>query len=165
MQKLKRIRFIYSFILAILTFFTTTSFAQDLDKATLQQAVNAKQFAFKAQTVLPMTGSTRYLTTEYEVKMLGDSLVSFLPYFGRAYSITYGERGGIDFTSTKFDYKVSARKKGGWDIIIETKDVKNVQRFQFTVSENGYTYLQVISNNRQPIAFNGYITVKNKSSE
>ena len=159
MQKLKNIPVKFLFALVIVLF-SSTAFAQKLDKETVQKAIDSEQFVFKAQTVLPMTGTSRFLTSDYEVKLLGDSLVSYLPYFGRAYSATYGERGGIDFTSTNFDYKVKPGKKGGWDVIIITKDVKNAQRFNFTISDNGYTYLQVTSNNRQPIAFNGYILEK-----
>jgi hypothetical protein len=160
MEKLKNILITSIITLSIILSSTTVAFTQKLDKTTIQRVVNSKQFIFKAQSVLPMAGSTRYLTSDYEVKLLGDSLVSFLPYFGRAYSVTYGERGGIDFTSTKFDYKVKPRKKGGWDVTIETKDVKNNQRFNFSISEDGYASLQVISNNRQPISFNGYIVEK-----
>lgn len=143
--------------MSVVLFSATMASAQKLDKASVQNAVNSKQFVFKAQTVLPMAGKSRFLTTDYDVKVLGDSLVSYLPYFGRAYNVTYGDRGGIDFTSTQFDYKVKPRKKGGWDVSIETNDVKDNQRFNFSISEDGYAYLQVISNNRQPISFNGYI--------
>jgi hypothetical protein len=160
MEKLKNILMKFLFAFSVLLFSSTVVLAQKLDKETVQKAIDSKQFVFKAQTVLPMTGTSRFLTSDYEVKLLGDSLVSYLPYFGRAYSVTYGERGGIDFTSTKFDYKVKPGKKGGWDVIIITKDVKDAQRFNFTISDNGYTYLQVTSNNRQPIAFNGYIVEK-----
>ena len=131
--------------------------AQKLDKAQVQNAIQSKQFVFKAQTVLPMTGISRQLTTEYDVKLLGDSVIAYLPYFGRAYSVTYGERGGIDFTSTKFDYNIKQRKKGGWDVTIKPNDGKDIQELNFTISENGSATLQVTSNNRQPISFNGYI--------
>jgi len=157
MQRLKNILIKSLLAFSMILFSTIVVLAQKLDKATVQRIINSKQFVFKAQSVLPMAGSTRYLTGDYEVKLLGDSLISYLPYFGRAYSVSYGDKGGITFTSTKFDYKVKPKKKGGWDFTIETKDVKDTQRFNFIISEDGYTYLQVISNNRQPISFNGYI--------
>jgi hypothetical protein len=160
MERLKTILIRSLLALSLVLCSATITLAQKLDKSTIQRIVNLKQFVFKAQSVSPMAGSTRFLTSEYEVRLLGDSLVSYLPYFGRAYSVAYGERGGIDFTSTRFDYKVKPIKKGGWDIIIETKDVKNNERFNFTISNNGHTYLQVISNNRQPISFSGYIVEK-----
>lgn len=131
--------------------------AQDLDKSIVQNFIKTKEFVFKAQTVLPMTGMSRQLTSDYDVRFLGDSVVAYLPYFGRAYSAGYGEGGAIDFTSTKFEYKVKERKKGGWDVSIKPKDAKDVQALNFTVSENGYASLQVTSNNRQPISYNGYV--------
>jgi len=136
--------------------------AQDLDKAQVHDFIQSKEFVFKAQTVMPMSGGSRQLTTEYDVRFLGDSIISYLPYFGRSYTATYGsESGGIDFTSTKFDYKTKARKKGGWDVTVKPQDVKEIQEMNFTISENGSASLRVTSTNRQPISFNGYI-VKRK---
>jgi hypothetical protein len=156
MQKLRNI-LVKSLLVIILVGSSTLIHAQDLDKSVVQNFIKTKEFVFKAQTVLPMTGMSRQLTSEYDVRFLGDSVVAYLPYFGRAYSAGYGEGGGIDFTSTKFEYKVKERKKGGWDISIKPQDAKDVQALNFTISENGYASLQVTSNNRQPISYNGYV--------
>lgn len=156
MQKLQNI-LAKSSLFFILAGSSMVIHAQGLDKSAVQNFIKTKEFVFKAQTVLPMTGMSRQLTSEYDVRFLGDSVVAYLPYFGRAYSAGYGEGGGIDFTSTKFEYKVKERKKGGWDISIRPQDAKDVQSLNFTVSENGYASLQVTSNNRQPISYNGYV--------
>ena len=162
MQKLKNIPFRFSLALLLMLFISTIAQAQDLDKSVVQDFIRSREFVFKAQTVLPMTGMSRQLTSEYDVRFLGDSIVAYLPYFGRAYSAGYGEGGGIDFTSTKFDYKVKQRRNGSWDIIIKPQDAKDVQQLNFTVSQNGYATLQVTSNNRQPISFNGYIAERKR---
>ena len=146
----------------VITFSSAALHAQKLDEVQVQNLINSKNFVFKAQTMLPMTGGSRQLTSEYDVRVLGDSVVSYLPYFGRAYSVTYGEPGGLDFTSTKFDYEVNHRKKGGWDVTIKLTDTRDVQQLNFTISENGYATLQVTSNNRQPISFNGYIAERKR---
>ncbi|HWI89871.1 MAG TPA: DUF4251 domain-containing protein [Flavisolibacter sp.] len=156
MQKLLNI-LVKSLLVIILAGSSMAVHAQDLDKSIVQNFIKTKEFVFKAQTVLPMTGMSRQLTSDYDVRFLGDSVVAYLPYFGRAYSAGYGEGGAIDFTSTKFEYKVKERKKGGWDVSIKPKDAKDVQALNFTVSENGYASLQVTSNNRQPISYNGYV--------
>jgi hypothetical protein len=70
--------------------------------------------------------------------------------------------GGIHFTSTNFEYKVTERKKGGWDIVIKPKDVQAVQEFNFSIFDSGSASLQVNSTNRQPISFNGYVSEKKK---
>jgi hypothetical protein len=127
--------------------------------AAIKSLVEAKSFVFKAQTMMPMRGRTRQLTSEYDLRVFNDTLMSYLPYFGRAYSapINPGE-GGIQFTSTDFDYKVTERRKGGWEITIQPKDVRDIRQVLLNVFESGNASLQVISNNRDPIFFNGYVT-------
>lgn len=147
-------------VLAACVLAVSFSHAQNTDKSTIQDFIKGKTFVFKAQTVMPMTGSARTLTSDYEVKLSGDSLTCYLPYFGRAYSAGYGEGGPINFTSTKFEYKARQRKKGGWDITIAPKDANNVRELDLTVSEKGYANLRVLSNNRQPISFTGYVQEK-----
>lgn len=137
---------------------SSTAFAQNLDKATVNKLINSKNFVFKAQTVLPMSMAARQLTDSYyDVKLWSDSLVSYLPYFGRSYTAVYGDEGGIKFTSTHFKYEAKKRKKGGWIISIMPFDTREGNELNFIVSENGSAYLQVNSNNRQSISFNGYI--------
>lgn len=162
MQKLKNMPALVLLAFVLLAASSTAVHAQDLDKSVVQNIIQTKEFVFKAQSVTPMSGMTRQLTTGYDVRFLGDSIVAYLPYFGRAYSAGYGEGGGIDFTSTKFEYKLNERRKGGWDVSIKPQDVKDVQIMNFSISENGYATLQVNSNNRQPISFYGYIVERKR---
>ena len=131
----------------------------------LQNLINSKSFVFVAQTALPMSGRAINLTTPYDLRVSGDTVVSDLPYFGRAFVAPMNPaEGGIHFTSNKFTYNVKEKKKGGWDIVIMPKDTKDVRQMYLTVTEKGYTSLQVISNNRQFISYNGYIIDKNKNN-
>lgn len=126
--------------------------------AELQNLIISKNYVFVAQTVLPLSGRTINLTTPYDVKVSSDTVVSDLPYFGRAFVAPIDpSEGGIHFTSTHFDYNSKERKKGGWDITILPKDAKDVRQMLLTVTESGYGTLQVISNNRQQISYNGYV--------
>jgi hypothetical protein len=128
-------------------------------ETTIKNSIEAKQFIFHAQTALPSSGPGRQLTSDYDLKVSKNSIVSYLPFFGRAYSLSYGSTGGgFDFTSRKFDYQLKNRKKGGWEISIKPTDVPDFREFSLILSENGYGTMQVFSNNRQPISFTGYIT-------
>lgn len=154
---MKKLKYLILAGIALASTFNTVH-AQELDKAKVQELVNNKQFVFKAQTAYPLSGSARQLSSDYDLKLIGDSMIAYLPYFGRAYTSTYGAEGGIKFTSTAFDYKAQLRKKGVWEIKITPKDTRDVREMNLTVSENGYASLQVGSNSRQGISFNGYIT-------
>jgi hypothetical protein len=109
--------------------------------------------------VIPSSGRQRILTSEYTVTVRKDSIISDLPYFGRAYTAPIGTTdGGIKFTSVDFGYAINPRKKGGWEVNIKPRDGQDVQNMAFTIYGNGKAYLSINSNNRQAISFNGHIS-------
>ena len=130
------------------------------DEATIKNIVESQHFIFKAQIALPSGSASRQLESNYyDVIILKDSVIAFLPYFGRAYSVTnYPSDGGINFTSTKFDYTITKGRKGGWGISIKPKDARDVRELSFSISAGGSAELQVLTDNRQPISFYGYVT-------
>lgn len=149
--------------------------AQQIDKATLSKIIGQKNYTFVATTAIPMnsteitnalnkisgtaTGGVITLTAaNYDVRVSSDSLVVYLPYYGRSYTATLGnDENGYKFTSTDFSYITNKRKKGGWDVTLTTKDVRDHVRMSLTISENGYATLNVSSTNKQPITYNGYV--------
>lgn len=137
--------------------------AQKTDDKTIavKKMIDSQQYVFHAQYATPMTGRQRYLTSDYTVYVSKDSIISNLPYFGRAFSAPVNPSdGGIQFTSTSFEYQLTPRKKGGWNVVIQTKDIGVPQRFNLTVFDNGSASLQVTGNNRQPISFSGVVRKK-----
>jgi len=134
-----------------------TATAQDLDKDVVAKLVAGKEFTFKATTMLPSGASVKQLTSDYDVRLLGDSVITYLPYFGRSYAPVLPGEEGINFTSKDFDYKAKAKKKSGWQISVKPKDTKEVRELIFDISDAGYAHLQVTSNNKQAISYNGYI--------
>jgi hypothetical protein len=99
----------------------------------------------------------RQLTSEYDLKVNGDSLTAYLPYFGRAYVAPIDPaKGGIQFTSEQSNYTLKM-KKNSFEITIVPKNIQEVRQLFLSVSSNGNARLQVISNTRDPISFNGYV--------
>ncbi|ANE52729.1 DUF4251 domain-containing protein [Flavisolibacter tropicus] len=147
------------FLCSIVLFVTSVQ-AQDDKKQKgqdIKQLLDSKEYIFKAQQVTPSRGGARQLTSEYDLRLLGDSLVAYLPYFGRAYSAPIDiKESGLQFTSTNFGYELSTRKKG-WDVVMRPKDVSSIQQLVLMVSSSGRATLQVTSTNREPISFNGQV--------
>jgi len=133
--------------------------------AAVKSIVEAKQYVFVAESALPMNGRNRQLSPGYKLEVRTDTLISDLPYFGRAYTAPIDPaEGGIQFTSRDFEYLANTGKKGSWNISIKPKDGKDLNRFSLYISRSGRASLQVVSNSRQAISFNGYITeVKRKN--
>lgn len=127
----------------------------------IKTMVEAKRYVFVAQNATPLGGRLVQLNGEYDLRIRPDSVIAFLPYFGRAYSAPIDPtKGGIQFTSTQFEYMQTPRRKGGYEIVIKPTDVQDPRQLTLTVSAGGNASLQVISNNRQAISFSGYIARK-----
>jgi hypothetical protein len=134
--------------------------AQKMDSAVVRQKLESKRYTFIAQTANPMRGRTIQLTSLYDLRVSGDSVIAALPYFGRAFSAPLNPSdNGINFTSVNADYQITFRKKR-WEILIKPKDSQTVSDLNLTVYTNGRALLRVNSNNRQAISFNGMLSDK-----
>jgi len=89
--------------------------AQEKDPAKVKAMVESKNFVFVADYVNPQSMRSRSLTTsDYDLTIKPGEVISYLPYFGRAYSAPIDGEGGIKFTSKEFDRNSFARRaKGG----------------------------------------------------
>jgi hypothetical protein len=159
---MKKLKIFLTFFIIMLGVFPALK-AQENDAAELQQMFDTKNFIFKAETANPQSGRTRQLTQEYDLTISRDKIICFLPYYGRAYNAPVSSEGGIKFTSIDFTYDVKKVKKG-WEITMIPKDVSDVHQMHLTAFTNGRATLQVTSNSRQNISFNGYV-VKGKDDE
>lgn len=158
MKNFKNILKAFLFVAAIFT--VGQAGAQKAEAGEIKSILESGEYVFKPQTAMPSVGGSRFLTSEYELLVSGDTLASFLPYFGRAFTAPVNPtNGGIQFTSTNFDSKVQNSKKG-WTITLKPQDANEVRQMILFVSRTGYATLQVLSNNRQPISFSGYIVKK-----
>lgn len=113
---------------------------------------------YNPRMIFPNASSTLYqLNGEYDLRITRDSVIAYLPFFGRAYTAPVNpSEGGIKFASTDFDYRESMRKNN-YEIEIIPRDAKDVRNLYLTITPNGYASLRVLSLNRTAISFNGEI--------
>jgi len=170
-RKMKKLIFSGCLFLLLTWLFSSCAPAQQSAGTTDYKALlDNRRYTFIAQTVIP-TEDSRYsprslfpngnnlynLTSGYDLKVTPDSVTAYLPFFGRSFTAPLDpSKGGIKFTSTDFDYKQEFYKKNH-QITITPKDVPEVRSVLLTVTTSGYAYLQVLSLNKTPIAFNGII--------
>lgn len=151
----------YAFYLAVLAFSCASSKLTTEEINALKAKIENRNYSFIAQTALPATGRPVPLTSNYDLRVQKDSVISFLPYFGRAFSLpTDMTKSAMMFTSTRFSYEQTINKKGDYIIQIKPQDVQEIQLITINVSKEGYGTLQINSINRQPISFNGIIYSK-----
>lgn len=162
-------------ILILSALFMAMQVGAQTDKETTMRIVTDQNFVFNASSAMPMSnyevnrvlssmpgggsGTIQLSGSQYDLAVTKDSVVAYLPYYGRAFTATMNpDDAGIKFKSKDFTYKMNKKKKGSWVITMNFKDAKDTQTMTLNVSENGYASLNVNSNNRQPISFNGYLS-------
>lgn len=160
---------------AVAIAFVSMNATAQTDKPTTAKIVEAKTYTFVARSATPlnvldisavmsrmpgnMQGGTINLNENYyEVKVTPDSVIAFLPYFGRSFTAPINQNeGGVKFTSTNFEYKSKKGKKRGWNILIEPKDAKENYRLALDIGDEGYATLSLNSNAKQSITYQGYL--------
>ncbi len=125
----------------------------------IEALISSKEFVFEAIQALPQSGKMIILTgSSYTVTFHPDAIESYLPFYGRAYSIDYGGDGGIKFEGKPEEYKVVTQKSGkGYDINATIKTPKDLYKFYLSVSPDGTATLMVDSNQRSSISYHGDI--------
>ena len=128
------------------------------EEPALRDQIKNQRFEFLAESASPLRGRMIFLTPGYNLKVSKDSVVSNLPYYGRAYQANLDpSKAGITFTSTDFEYSKKDRKKGGWELTIKAKDQQNSPQIFITVSPNGSASVRVNATDRQSISYNGRV--------
>jgi hypothetical protein len=136
---------------------TLTAVEKEKLATDVRNAVEVPDFTFKATYAYPTGYKSIYLSPYYDVKVSPDTVVAYLPYYGRAYRAPMDPReGGYRFTSTDFEYRIDkGNKKGNWYAEITMRDLGRPVTFRFDIWENGTARLNVSDVDRQPISFQG----------
>lgn len=159
-------------ILMLAIVFATSCSSQkvSVDQSAVSDMVENQAYTFMANSVFPTedarynprlmfpNGSNLYqLNAGYDLKITRDSVIAYLPYFGRSFTAPINpSEGGIKFTSTDFSYRKYIRKNN-YEIEITPKDNREVRNLYMTISPNGYASLRISLLNKTPISFNGEV--------
>jgi hypothetical protein len=139
------------------TVFTVYARDDEAKTDTIRKRIDSKSFTFIARSAMPLKGKFISLTSSFDVKISGDTVTAYLPYFGEAHTAIFaGEEGGIKFKSVRNKYEVQP-KKNGWNITIKPEDAGYGTELNFDVHKSGSTMLRVSDNRRDPITFKGYL--------
>lgn len=128
----------------------------------IKSLVEGGEYIFTPRSTTTTQGRRVDLTTSsYDFTTNGDSISSYLPFFGRAYTVTYGGGGGIECNGVAEDRSVSIEEEKMTIIVKSSTDsAKDNDSYDFTltVSYNGYATLNVNSRNRASTSYFGEIS-------
>jgi hypothetical protein len=123
----------------------------------IKKIAESKTFVFKANNANPMQGRTVNLTSDYDVRITQDSIFSYLPFFGVAYSVNYGGTDSPMIFNKPFETCNFETTKNGYLVKVLVKNESDRLEYSFHISVTGSTSLNVSSLNRQSISYNGII--------
>jgi len=154
-------------LLALLVVFPTLSAQskkekKEQKKEAVKKLIASENYKIDVQTALPMRGRSIPLTSPYSLEIRNDSVISYLPYFGRAYSIPYGGGDGLNFRVPLKEYNMEMDKKGNAVIKFVAQNPEDRFEFRAKVYSNGSTSIDVNMQNRQSISFQGELEMKDE---
>ena len=129
----------------------------------VHQQLQERHFDIEVDYMLPLGHGARRLSYGYDLAVRGDSIISYLPYFGRAYQLPYGGGKGLNFTAKINRYVLEKGKKGLMRVTIDTRNEEDVYTYSLEVYPSGKCAVHVQSQNKRPIDFSG--TMKMEGGE
>jgi hypothetical protein len=128
---------------------------QEQRKNEVKNMILDKSFVFIPTHAMPLGGGSIQLSYTFEAEIKGDSIFSYLPFYGVAYHVEYGGRNSaFNFSLPIENYEMDEDEKG-YRINLEVKNKMDYITYSFQVSELGYSTLNVTSTNRQAISYYG----------
>lgn len=126
----------------------------------VKELIVSENYKIDVRTANPMRGRSVHLTSQYSLEIRNDSVFSYLPYYGRAYSIPYGGGEGLIFKAPLKEYKMKTSKKGDAKIEFSARSPEDEFKYDITVFTNGSASINVNMQNRQSISYHGELDMK-----
>lgn len=136
---------------------------KELREKAVKEQVESENYKVNVSTAHPQRGRVVHLTSIYSVEVRNDSVYSYLPYYGRAYSIPYGGGDGLNFAAPINEYKMETHKKGAAKIEFTAPTPEDRFKFILTIFANGSTDISVSMQNRESIRFLGELILPSES--
>ncbi len=134
----------------------TLTAAQQAERAlAVENALKTRHYTVDIQMMYPKRDIGRNVASDYSLEVRGDTVVSYLPYFGRAYSVPYGGGKGYNFTAPIKRYQSFKDSKGRTLVEFVTDNDEDFITYQLMVFDNGQTTIDVIAREREPISYSG----------
>ena len=125
--------------------------------ANVTNALDNRDYKIAIDRMYPMRGSSRQVSYGYSVEVRNDTLISYLPYFGRAYNVPYGGGKGLNFTAPIGNYQEFLKRNGQRHIEIGVTNDEDTYFYTIEVFDNGSSSVDVRARQRERISYSGNV--------
>ncbi len=127
--------------------------------------VESRNFVFRASRAIPTGYKSVDLTTNANFVKFSPGLIeSWMPFFGRAYSVSYGGDAGIKFEGKPQIFTVEKKMKN-YEVEAKVQSNNDTYTINLSVSFEGSSFMIISSNNRTSISYNGEILAREHPKE
>lgn len=151
------------------------AFSQEKSKKTLRnerktehqkqitEMVNSKEFVFVANRALPQGYQAVDMTTNpNSLNFHPEMIESYMPFFGRAYNVRFGNDNGLKFDGKPDEFSVKTIKKG-YEVNVKVAGKNDFYDLFMTIGPDGNASLTITSNNRSTITYYGNVGAVEKT--
>ncbi len=121
----------------------------------VESALENASYTIAVDWMKPLGGMPRHVSSDYELKINGDEVDSYLPYVGEAYRLPYGGGKGLNFKGKMMNYKVTPTTSNRYLIEFDVNNDEEVYHYRIDMFTNGKAIIDIIGNDRDAISFDG----------
>ena len=134
---------------------------QEMVARQVWESLDMGQFTIAVDWMKPLGGMPRHVSSNYELKVNGDEIDSYLPYVGEAYRLPYGGGKGLNFKGKIDNYTISYPTSNRAHIEFSVTNDEDPYFFRIDVFNNGKSIIDIIARDRDAISFDGEMIFKN----
>ena len=143
-------------VMGLLSACSTMTAAERAQKAlAVEKALASRRYVVDVRMMYPRRGRAVNVSSNYSLEVKGDTVVSYLPYFGRAYSVPYDGGKALNFSAPISSYESARDEKGRTYVKLVTDNEEDVITFQLEIFDNGQATIDVQAREREPITYSG----------
>lgn len=131
----------------------------------IKEIIESENYKIDVTTAYPRRGRMVTLSSRYSLEIRNDSVFSYLPYFGRAYSIPYGGGQGLIFQAPIEKYEMTYDKRGVARAKLTARSTDDRVNFGITIFSNGSSNIDVNMQQRESINFAGELYVPDQAKK
>ena len=125
----------------------------------VQEGLDTRHYTIAVDWMKPLGGMARHVSSNYELKVMGDKVDSYLPYVGEAYRIPYGGGKGLNFKGDIEDYSITYPTSNRSHIEFKVNNGEDVYYFRIDVFDNGKSIIDIIAQDHDAISFDGEMII------
>ncbi len=123
----------------------------------VEEAIQSRSYTIAVDWMKSLNGMARHVNDNYELKVDGDQVDSYLPYVGEAYRLPYGGGVGLNFKGEIKNYKVIKSTRNRYVIEFDVNNGEDLFHYRIDMFTSGKAIIDVMPRDRDAISFDGEV--------